>query len=109
MGKLMPAERAILFIDGSNFYHAARGVGVAAGNLDYRKLARRLILDRELTGIRYYVGRVSGDIHRIAEQISGQATFPRYRNHVGPNRADHADAGQEPPGEPLEAFARDHS
>lgn len=64
----MSAERAVLFIDGSNFYHAARGVGVAAGNLDYRTLARRLILDRELTGIRYYVGRVSGDIHRIASQ-----------------------------------------
>ena len=64
----MSAERAVLFIDGSNFYHAARGVGVAAGNLDYRTLARRLILDRELTGIRYYVGRVSGDLHRIASQ-----------------------------------------
>ena len=64
----MSAERAIVFIDGSNFYHAARGVGVAAGNLDYRTLARRLILDRELTGIRYYVGRVSGNIHRIASQ-----------------------------------------
>ena len=64
----MSAERAILFIDGSNFYHATRGVGVAAGNLDYRSLARRLILDRELTGIRYYAGRVSGDIHRIASQ-----------------------------------------
>ena len=64
----MSAERAVLFIDGSNFYHAARGVGVVAGNLDYRTLARRLILDRELTGIRYYAGRVSGDIHRIASQ-----------------------------------------
>ena len=54
----MPAERAVLFIDGSNFYHAARGVGVAAGNLDYRTLARRLILDRELTGIRYQGNRI---------------------------------------------------
>ena len=111
----MPAERAVLFIDGSNFYHAARGVGVAAGNLDYRTLARRLILDRELH--RHSVLRGEGvrrhSPHRIAEQVSGQATFPRYRDHVGPNRADHADAGQQSPSrrrlKPLLAIIREES
>ena len=68
----MSAERAVLFIDGSNFYHAARGVGVAAGNLDYRTLARRLILDRELTGIRYYAGRVQG-MYDVAYLLSADS------------------------------------
>ena len=64
----MAAERALLFIDGSNFYHHARGIGIATGSLDYRILARKLILDRQLVGIRYYVGEVSGDFSRIASQ-----------------------------------------
>ena len=64
----MTAERAFLFIDGSNFYHAARGIGIATGDLDYKALAHKLILDRRLTGIRYYVGKVSGDVSRIASQ-----------------------------------------
>ena len=64
----MAAERALLFIDGSNFYHHARGIGIATGSLDYRILARKLILDRQLVGIRYYVGKVSGDFSRIASQ-----------------------------------------
>jgi len=64
----MPLERAILFIDGSNFYHSADRIGVATGSLDYRALAQKLILARELVGIRYYVGKVSGNLSRIAAQ-----------------------------------------
>lgn len=64
----MTAERAFLFIDGSNFYHAASGIGIATGDLDYQALAHKLILTRELAGIRYYVGKVSGDISRTASQ-----------------------------------------
>ena len=62
----MTAERAFLFIDGSNLYHAARDIGGATGDLDYTALAHKLILDRRLAGIRYYVGKVSGDVSRIA-------------------------------------------
>ena len=64
----MTAERAFLFIDGSNLYHAARDIGIATGDLDYTALAHKLILDRRLAGIRYYVGKVSGDVSRIASQ-----------------------------------------
>ena len=64
----MASIRAVLFIDGSNFYHAARGIGIATSELDYQGLARKLILDRECVGIRYYVGEVSGDLARIAAQ-----------------------------------------
>ena len=64
----MAAQRALLFIDGSNFYHAARDIGVATGDLDYNALADKLILDRRLAGIRYYVGKVSGDVRRVVSQ-----------------------------------------
>ena len=46
----MSAERALLFIDGSNFYHAARDIGAATGDLDYDALAHKLILDRQVEG-----------------------------------------------------------
>ena len=61
-------ERAFLFIDGSNGYHALRRLGIGTGELDYPTLAKRLILNRELVGIRYHVGKVQGDIRRIADQ-----------------------------------------
>ena len=64
----MPLERAIVFIDGSNFYHAANRVGVATGDLKFQALAQKLVLDRELADIRYYVGKVSGNLSRIASQ-----------------------------------------
>ena len=62
------AAQACLFIDGSNFYHAARDIGIATGDPDYNALAYKLILDRRLTAIRYYVGKVSGDIPRTISQ-----------------------------------------
>ena len=64
----MAARQAFVFIDGSNFYHAARGIGIATGDLDYRALADKLILDRRLAGIRYYVGKISGDVPRVVSQ-----------------------------------------
>ena len=64
----MASKRGILFIDGSNFYHAARDIGVATSELDYQALAHKLVLDRVCAGIRYYVGAVSGDLSRIAAQ-----------------------------------------
>ena len=64
----MASQRAILFIDGSNFYHAARDIGVATSELDYQALAHKLVLERVCVGIRYYVGEVSGDLSRIVAQ-----------------------------------------
>ena len=64
----MAQERAVLFIDGSNSYHAAKRIGIPAGDLDYQKLANKLILNRELAGFRYYVGQVSGSFSRRSSQ-----------------------------------------
>ena len=64
----MTREQAILFIDGSNFYHSARSIGIATGTLNYQTMAHKLVLDRNIAGIRYYVGKVSGDIFRVVQQ-----------------------------------------
>ena len=58
----------MLFIDGANWHYGLKSIGVDSGRLDYRRLARKLLIDRELAEIRYYVGRVSGDLHRVRRQ-----------------------------------------
>ena len=64
----MSTERAFLFVDGSNFYHALHDIGISTSELNYSAFAQKLILDRDLVGIRYYVGEVREDISRIAAQ-----------------------------------------
>jgi len=60
------SPRAVLFIDGNNWYHGLRAVGVDSGRLDYRRVAEKLLLaSRQLAGIRYYVGEISGDLARF--------------------------------------------
>lgn len=64
----MPLDRAILFIDGNNWFHGLRKVNADAYDLDYRKLARELLKGRSLAEIRFYIGRVTGDRDRIERQ-----------------------------------------
>lgn len=64
----MSRNRAILFIDGNNWYHGLKQIRLDSGSLDYRRLTEKLLLDRDLRGIRYYIGRVSGDRDKIAQQ-----------------------------------------
>ena len=58
-------ERVALFIDGSNLYHgfidSAKGLNFRPAdyqNLDFMALARNLAKGRQVTEVRYYVGRV---------------------------------------------------
>lgn len=61
--------RAIIFIDGNNWQHGLRRIGVKSRGMDYRKVAQQILLDdKELGEIRYYVGKVSGDIKRMRDQ-----------------------------------------
>lgn len=64
----MAATRCTVFIDGSNFYHGLHRLGVDGQNLDYRGMAKKLLLGRELQEIRYYVGKLSGDLPRMRRQ-----------------------------------------
>ena len=53
------ARRAAVFIDGNNWYHGLKGLGmVDLGRLDYRKLSLKLVGRRQWIGTRYYVGRL---------------------------------------------------
>ncbi|MFO7607760.1 MAG: NYN domain-containing protein [Candidatus Krumholzibacteriia bacterium] len=64
-------DRAIVFIDGNNWYHSLRSIGVVApGRLDYARIAHKLVGPRTWLGTRYYIGRVphSGDLRLYADQ-----------------------------------------
>lgn len=65
----MEKERAIVFIDGSNWFHAAKRIQVTTSKLDYRAVADKLAQGyREIVEIRYYVGQVTGGLQRSRDQ-----------------------------------------
>ena len=83
-------DRAVVFVDGSNWYHALRDIGVTGlGQLDYAAVSRKLLGPREWIGTRYYVGQVkqSGNSHLYAEQrrylAKLQASDKRISIHFG--------------------------
>jgi uncharacterized LabA/DUF88 family protein len=54
------ADRALVFIDGNNWYHALCEVGVEdRARLDYKKISEKLLGPREWGGTRYYIGQIS--------------------------------------------------
>ena len=65
-------KRAIVFIDGSNFYHSMRKIGLltSGANFDYEALSRKLVGTRTWVETRYYIGRVQqkGDLTRYQKQ-----------------------------------------
>lgn len=59
----------MVFIDGSNWYHAMKSIDLRAARIDYWNFARKLSEDhRSVVEIRYYVGKVSGDLNRSRKQ-----------------------------------------
>ena len=82
------ADRAVLFIDGNNWYHGLKGIGVAdRGGLDYGKISAKLVGTRHWVATRYYIGRVSRDDKRnYAEQrrfLSKIEADQRISTHMG--------------------------
>ena len=71
----MANQRALLFIDGSNFYHALKSIGLST-NLNYPEFGRKLVQDRHLVGIRYYVGEVRNDLSRLRRTALQPAISP---------------------------------
>ncbi len=56
------ADRAVVFIDGNNWYHALREAGLDdLGRFNYKALSERLLGPRQWIGTRYYIGRVPQD------------------------------------------------
>lgn len=71
-------DRAVLFIDGNNWFHAIRDAGVDdRARLDYRAISLKLLGPRAWVGTRYYIGRVPqrGDARLYAEQRRFLATL----------------------------------
>lgn len=60
-------NRAVLFIDGNNWYHSLKTAGVGdLGRLSYVSVSQKLVGPREWVGTRYYIGRVrQGDNRRL--------------------------------------------
>ena len=63
-------EKAIIFIDGSNFYHGMKAKRLSSIELDYEKFSRKLVLTRQWIQTRYYVGQVKqeGDVTDYQKQ-----------------------------------------
>lgn len=84
------ADRAVLFVDGNNWYHSLSGLGVRdRSRLHYGKISEKLVGPREWLGTRYYIGKVQQAKNQrlYADQrrfLSGlQATDPRISIHLG--------------------------
>jgi uncharacterized LabA/DUF88 family protein len=84
------ADRALVFVDGNNWYHALCEVGVKdRARLDYRKISEKLIGPRDWVGTRYYIGQISQRYNAplYAQQrsfLSNLArTDPRISVHLG--------------------------
>ena len=98
-------DRAILFIDGNNWYHALRDNGVRDLNrLDYSRISRKLAQSRDWTGTRYYIGRMDQrwDARAYAAQRSFLARMiqddpSRISTHLGrlERRTAHSEAAEE--------------
>ncbi len=64
-------ERAVFFIDGSNWYHAAKKIQINISAIDYGKFARKLSQEhRKVVEIRYYIGKISGDLNLSRSQAN---------------------------------------
>lgn len=64
-------DRAVLFVDGNNFYHSLREEGVRAiGNVSLAKVSAKIMAPRTWVATNYYVGQVSqhGNTRLYADQ-----------------------------------------
>ena len=61
-------RRTAVFIDGSNWYHGLKRIGVRSSRLHYPAVARKLACDGSVCAVRYYVGRVATPIATAAAQ-----------------------------------------
>ena len=55
-------ERAVFFVDGSNFYHSiVAELDLRPSGLNYSKLSQKLAKDREWIETRFYIGQVKAE------------------------------------------------
>lgn len=74
------ADRAVVFIDGNNWFHSLRNVGVERRILlDYQKISEKLLGPRQWVATRYYIGQISQQANPAlyAQQRSFLASLER--------------------------------
>lgn len=83
-------DRAVFFIDGSNWYHSLRQIGlVGVGRLSYARICEKLTGPRQWLGTRYYIPDVGimGSPVLLSDQrafLAGiRAQDPRITVHIG--------------------------
>src|SRR5258708_36567349 len=83
-------NRAVLFVDGSNWYHGCKSIGLKRiGRMNFASISRKLVAPREWVATRYYVGKLprSGNLALAERQrtfISRQlAVDRRFSWHFG--------------------------
>ena len=87
--KVLDSERAVIFIDGNNFYHAMRAkLKLSSLDLNYAEFSAKLVMERTWLETRYYVGEVlqQDDLTRHADQqkfITALGQFDRVRHFFG--------------------------
>ena len=70
-------ERAIIFVDGSNWYHGCAAIGLSRlGRLDFAQISRKLTQNRQWLSTRYYVGQMPQGATRTL--AAGQRRFLRF-------------------------------
>lgn len=81
-------DRALLFIDGNNWYHACRESGVGdLFALDYVRVSEKLVGPRSWVGTRYYIGALKqgqpghADQRRFLSRLTN--ADPRITVHLG--------------------------
>ncbi len=83
-------DRAVCFVDGSNFYHGCSRLGLTGlSRLNYAKVSLKLAGPRDWSATRYYVGQIPGTGNlRLAEDQKKFLDFlracdPRMSVHLG--------------------------
>jgi uncharacterized LabA/DUF88 family protein len=65
----MKTERTIILIDGSNFYHKLKDLGLHKVDFDYSSFVKLLAKKREIIGSTYFVGEVRTDGTAQAQRL----------------------------------------
>ena len=98
--RLETPDRAIVFIDGNNWYHGLKTVGVGdLARLDYASISRKLAGPRLWIATRYYIGRVpqTGNVqlyaaqrHFLAQLVRTDARISVHLGRLEPRSAEDA-------------------
>ncbi len=86
----MASNRAVFFVDGSNWYHGCKAIGIGgAGFPNFARLSQKLAGRRDWIATRYYLGEVptTGNLRLASDQQRFlaflRALDPRISTHLG--------------------------